>query len=346
MYNTFDFLSNIENNLKEEKSSKAIDITLDTLVKKSQQTLEQILDDPQISIQEKAEIALKIIQIAKSDTRETEAIEEREIISETNSLIETKPIKETFPLTVAEKQIVNNLALNNISAIKTKISSDLSQTEKKQNREFKGFQKELVSEVKTKFFPAEYLQIENFLEDKDYQQVLDTAFSKQAEFVNSKTVTNTANYRQSSILYATLFPELYYLVKKKITNTIPLVLKKLGHPKFEITRVEMQMTAHGDGCFYKVHTDAGSKKTETRELTYVYYFYQKPKQFSGGELKIYDTEMKNNSFKQKERSQTIEPLNNSIVFFNSRCKHEVLPISCDSEYFQYSRFTLNGWLRR
>ncbi|MEO1185168.1 MAG: 2OG-Fe(II) oxygenase, partial [Cyanobacteria bacterium J06636_27] len=117
-------------------------------------------------------------------------------------------------------------------------------------------------------------------------------------------------------------------------------------PEFSVSHVEMQMTAHNDGAFYKAHTDAGSEKTKTRELTYVYYFYQEPKQFSGGELKIYDTEVQGKKVIQKENSQVIEPRNNSIVFFNSRCKHEVLPISCSSNEFKASRFTLNGWLRR
>ncbi|MEO1802338.1 MAG: 2OG-Fe(II) oxygenase, partial [Cyanobacteria bacterium J06629_2] len=116
--------------------------------------------------------------------------------------------------------------------------------------------------------------------------------------------------------------------------------------EFFISHVEMQMTAHNDGCFYKVHSDAGSAKTQTRELTYVYYFYKEPKAFTGGELKIYDTQMVGEKFIQRDNSKIVEPRNNSIVFFNSRCKHEVLPIACPSRQFDDSRFTLNGWLRR
>ena len=202
------------------------------------------------------------------------------------------------------------------------------------------------SQTQSQLFPATYLQIDNFLPEEEYQQVLETAFNKQSEFQDSRTVTNTENYRQSLILAGKEFSEVYYLVKRKLLEKFPSLINKLKHPEFSVSHVEMQMTAHNDGAFYKAHTDAGSEKTKTRELTYVYYFYQEPKQFSGGELKIYDTEMQGKKIIQKENSQVIEPRNNSIVFFNSRCKHEVLPISCSSNEFKASRFTLNGWLRR
>ena len=289
----------IQNNIS--KSQKVNANALDSLVTKSQQTLEQILDDKTVSASVRAEIALKILQIANNSTSIVPTI--------------TTETTQNFPLSVVREPV--NEATSKV-----------------------------VDKQPEQLFLAKCVQIDNFLKPEEYQQALDVAFGKQAEFVDSRTVTNAANYRSSSILYATLFPELYYLVKNKILAALPLVLENLNYPEFAVSRVEMQMTAHNDGCFYKVHTDAGSEKTKDRQLTYVYYFYQEPKQFTGGELKIYDTELQDNSFKQKARSQTVEPRNNRIVFFNSRCKHEVLPIICPSQNFQHSRFTLNGWLRK
>ncbi|MGD1920259.1 MAG: 2OG-Fe(II) oxygenase [Pleurocapsa sp.] len=202
------------------------------------------------------------------------------------------------------------------------------------------------SDLETKFFPAQYWQIDNFLPPQQYEQVLNTALSKQQEFKDSQTVNKKDRYRQSSVLPGKYFSEVYYSVKNKLLNTLPLVLDNLKHPEFFVSHVEMQMTAHNEGCFYKAHSDAGSAKTKTRELTYVYYFYQEPKPFTGGELKLYDTEMVGKKFMQQDNSKIVEPRNNSIVFFNSRCKHEVLPIECTSQQFENSRFTLNGWLRR
>jgi Rps23 Pro-64 3,4-dihydroxylase Tpa1-like proline 4-hydroxylase len=117
-------------------------------------------------------------------------------------------------------------------------------------------------------------------------------------------------------------------------------------PPFVVSQIEAQLTAHNDGQFYKVHNDNGSQDTATRELTYVYYFYQDPKPFTGGELVIYDSKVQNNYYVQAESYKMVEPRNNSIVFFLSRYMHEVLPIRCPSQEFVNSRFTINGWIRR
>ena len=74
----------------------------------------------------------------------------------------------------------------------------------------------------------------------------------------------------------------YSSFQSKILETLPEVLTKLKFRPFEISEIEVQLTAHNDGCYYKIHNDAGSEKTASREITYVYYFYQEPKAFSGG----------------------------------------------------------------
>jgi 6-pyruvoyl-tetrahydropterin synthase len=63
-------------------------------------------------------------------------------------------------------------------------------------------------------------------------------------------------------------------------------------------------------------------------------------------IRLYETELKAGSAISHNNYKTIEPRNNSIVFFDSRCKHEVMPVCCPSRQFEDGRFTLNGWLRR
>ncbi|NJR39336.1 MAG: proline hydroxylase [Leptolyngbyaceae cyanobacterium CSU_1_4] len=196
------------------------------------------------------------------------------------------------------------------------------------------------------FLPTQCFQLDNFLNPTDHAAALHTALSQEANFIRSTTTTAADNYRQSAILYATLYPDLYHLLSQKIMTLLPTILRQLKMPAFEISEVEMQMTAHNDGCFYKVHNDSGDVPTVTRQLTYVYYFCQEPQAFSGGELKIYDTELKNGGQKELEPCKIVTPRNNSIVFFDSRLMHEVLPVQCSSRAFSHSRFTLNGWLRR
>jgi Rps23 Pro-64 3,4-dihydroxylase Tpa1-like proline 4-hydroxylase len=191
---------------------------------------------------------------------------------------------------------------------------------------------------------SRYLQLENFLSSTEHQLLLEYVFDRQAEFVSTLTSTGAENYRKSVVLYT--FPEFAALIHQRIQAILPEVLAHLGLPAFPIGQIEAQLTAHNDGNFYKIHNDNGSPDTATRELTYVYYFHQEPKAFSGGELVIYDSQKQAQYYVAGETHHIIEPLNNSIVFFLSRYMHEVLPVRCPSQQFADSRFTINGWVRR
>lgn len=190
---------------------------------------------------------------------------------------------------------------------------------------------------------SEYLQLDQFLSSADHQRLLDYVQQRAADFEATATFTGAANYRESVVLYS--FPEFADLITQQIQEVIPDVLNKLNLPPFTVSQVEAQLTAHNHGQFYKIHNDNGSPDTATRVLTFVYYFYRDPKPFSGGELVIYDSQVQNNYYVQADTFRTVEPRNNSIVFFLSRYMHEVLPIHCPSQQFADSRFTINGWIR-
>ncbi|WP_392533211.1 2OG-Fe(II) oxygenase [Nostoc sp. C117] len=191
---------------------------------------------------------------------------------------------------------------------------------------------------------SDYIQIDNFLKPQEHKDLLKYVLEKESVFLPSNTSTKDINYRQSMVVYS--FPEFSELILKRIQAMIPDIISKLNLPSFSVSQIESQLTAHNDGNYYKIHNDNGSPDTATRELTYVYYFYQEPKSFSGGELLIYDSKIENNVYVNAETFKTIEPLNNSIVFFLSRYMHEVLPVNCPSQAFADSRFTINGWVRR
>ena len=213
---------------------------------------------------------------------------------------------------------------------------DLQQTDLQQPEEAKP--------QTTDVLVSEYVQINNFLTVEEKSRLLDYVFQQESAFVPTSTSTGDADYRRSMILYS--FPEFSQLIVNRIKAILPDVFRKLGSPPFPIAEIEAQLTSHNDGNYYKIHNDNGSPDTATREFTYVYYFYREPKPFSDGELLIYDSKIENNFYVQADSFQTVEPVNNSIVFFPSRYLHEVLPVNCPSKAFADSRFTINGWVRR
>ncbi|HEY9801211.1 MAG TPA: 2OG-Fe(II) oxygenase [Leptolyngbyaceae cyanobacterium] len=205
-------------------------------------------------------------------------------------------------------------------------------------------QVENIQPVATNVLDSHYIQIDNFLSSEEHERLIKYVIANKSAFTPTNTSTNDKNYRHSMVLYS--FPEFSELIVNKIQKMIPDIISKLDIPSFNISQIENQLTAHNDGNFYKIHNDNGSKETATRELTYVYYFYREPKKFSGGELVIYDSKVENNFYVSAESFKTVEPRNNSIVFFLSRYMHEVLRVNCPSKSFADSRFTVNGWVRR
>jgi Rps23 Pro-64 3,4-dihydroxylase Tpa1-like proline 4-hydroxylase len=191
---------------------------------------------------------------------------------------------------------------------------------------------------------SRYAQIDNFLTPAEKNKLIKYVLAKESEFVPTSTSTNADDYRRSMVLHS--FPEFSELMVNRIKAILPDVLGKLNLPSFPIGDIESQLTMHNHNNFYKLHNDSGSPDTATRFFTYVYYFNREPRAFSGGELQIYDSKIENNFYVAAETFRTVEPRNNSIVFFLSRYMHEVLPVSCPSKAFADSRFTINGWVRR
>ncbi|WP_330204433.1 2OG-Fe(II) oxygenase [Cyanobacterium sp. Dongsha4] len=193
------------------------------------------------------------------------------------------------------------------------------------------------------------VQVKNFLSETENQQLLNFIINNRTQF-QSATIhedyqnlgRKEENYRLSSVLFD--FPEFETMICDRISSILPDVIDKLGIPPFPVAHIEAQITAHNDQNYYKLHNDNGTPESKGRVITFVYYLYQLPKLFTGGELKIYNSTSPENL--KPDSIKTIEPINNSIVFFLSQYMHEVRPVNCPSQDFAHSRFTVNGWIWR
>ena len=135
-------------------------------------------------------------------------------------------------------------------------------------------------------------------------------------------------------------------LEARARETLPAMVQQLGATRFEPSKFELEMVAHGDGAFYAKHRDTNVFSSDPfangRIISAVYYFHRVPKSFSGGLLRIY-------SFagdKDTDAFVDIEPTNDTLVFFPSWFPHEVLPVACPSGLFEDSRFAINCWVRR
>ena len=155
------------------------------------------------------------------------------------------------------------------------------------------------------------------------------------------------SYRKSRVLYD--LGEYGTLIQDRLLAILPQVLRVFNREAFPLSHIDTQITASNDGDFFKVHRDNSSTEPldiPLRELSYVHYFHSEPKAFSGGQLRIYDSEDCEVQNSGKRRTKTIMPRQNTLVLFPSSYDHEVLPVTCPTRKFVNSRFTVNGWLIR
>jgi SM-20-related protein len=199
--------------------------------------------------------------------------------------------------------------------------------------------------------PAQSVVLDEFLAPQELEELMRFTVEHEPEFSASLVVTPSAesgvvNYehRRSRVLMDLAQHEDVML--RRIKSVLPMVLDKLGMEEFAISGVEAQVTASNDGDFFHFHSDNGSERVRSRHLTFVYFFHREPRQFEGGELRIHDAHLQEGVYVSDDSYQAIVPRQNQIVFFPCELLHEITPVTCASQRFADSRFTLNGWLRR
>jgi Rps23 Pro-64 3,4-dihydroxylase Tpa1-like proline 4-hydroxylase len=134
------------------------------------------------------------------------------------------------------------------------------------------------------------------------------------------------------------------MFQKALMEHLEPALKRLHHPGFPVGRIEMQITASGDGDYFRLHRDSDTK--DTREISFAYYFHREPRRFSGGELRLYESKLIHGQLVPSDHPQTLSPRQDMLLLFPSRNDHEVLPVRVPSKAFADSRFTINGWIHR
>jgi SM-20-related protein len=208
-----------------------------------------------------------------------------------------------------------------------------------------------LQQVEKKIIESKIVIIDNVFSPTELEAIIYLAEKWQHRFKESQTGddnTSTLDKKKRDSLVLFEFEPTYSFFKLNLLK-YKTTLKEQFNYTIDLNKgYESQMTAHNDGHFYTAHTDFLSNtgtRVSDRQLTFVYYFHKEPKGFSGGELFLWDHYDDNVEPKLRApQGKLIEPKNNRIVFFDSTLWHEVRPITCPSNEFSDSRFTINGWL--
>jgi Rps23 Pro-64 3,4-dihydroxylase Tpa1-like proline 4-hydroxylase len=191
-----------------------------------------------------------------------------------------------------------------------------------------------------------YSLYRNFLDEEMVSNLLEYAVEHETEFENTMIGSGTVDtsFRVSRRLRD--FGPLKQEIQSKILNLSTSLIAELRASPFVPSKVEVELVAHGDGAFFKRHIDfmmgRGAEENSQRLVSGVYYFYKRPKGFSGGELRLYA----HGTTESDARFVDLEPEWNTLIVFPSWALHEVRPVTCPSSSFIDSRFAINCWLHR
>jgi SM-20-related protein len=201
---------------------------------------------------------------------------------------------------------------------------------------------------------AQCVVLDEFLAPQELDELVGYALQHEAEFQSSEVISPSGepgvidyNHRRSRVLMD--LGKHQEVILERIQCVLPKVLDRLGIEEFPVRHVEAQITASNEGDFFGAHSDDAQEMIASRRITFVYFFHREPRQFEGGELRLYDSlgnGEPHDSSNQTGGYQSIVPQPNQIVFFPCSLLHEITPIDCPSRVFADSRFTLNGWLHK
>ena len=195
-------------------------------------------------------------------------------------------------------------------------------------------------------FPVKsYVLMKGFLTGDEHDQILKRVLSREADFIKTTVEFGIEDYRNS--VFIADDEVICSILRSKIIPMLPGIASELGLKvsASSISSVDCQITAHKDGGFYRAHLDSGTEATASRVISYVYYFRARPNAFFGGELKLYDPSVEDSVDTTGFHFELIPPEDNSIIFFRSDVRHEVLPTNVSTGEFSDLRFTVNGWVR-
>ncbi|MFI8365557.1 2OG-Fe(II) oxygenase [Streptomyces sp. NPDC085612] len=191
--------------------------------------------------------------------------------------------------------------------------------------------------------PAPVCRFENFLGADRAAALLEYATAREEEFTAGTVLDPLTGQVSRKGRDSLVLPVTSEVFSAHLADCLPLVQEVLGH-RAALTRSLTVLTAHGEGGHFGIHTDASRVRDVSTAVSAVYYLHRTPRGFGGGQLRLYDTVVRDGRARPAESYRTVEPDHDTIAFFPAGAFHEVVPSTCPSGRFADHRFTLTTWI--
>ena len=192
-------------------------------------------------------------------------------------------------------------------------------------------------------WPAPFVRVRSFLPPDEHAALLALFLAGRERFVSPARIGPgyvDDDVRRALVPDGRTLDEVRPGFEPRLRKLVEDTLPRLGMGSLGAYRVEVQMSAYPAGGFYRAHSDETGgepNEPEVRRINCLYYLHRQPRPFTGGDLLLHDGEVANTFTR-------IEPRDNSIVLFPSRCVHEVTLVECDPGDFGAGRFTVSSYV--
>jgi SM-20-related protein len=204
--------------------------------------------------------------------------------------------------------------------------------------------------------PYFHLVINNFFPTQINKRILKEAISLEGKFTQATTGNSNIkpDYRSNKVCY---YDEMYSTDRSKSMLLTQLESKFVQDGQFRgllstspppigdflmTNKHETQVSRYGEKEYYEWHVDRFANMD--RHLTLIYYFFEEPQKFTGGELEITDSPAHDEIlFEKSPNIKTIIPKNNMAIIIGADKLHRVLPVKSPKE-FGLGRFSVNCWI--
>lgn len=191
-----------------------------------------------------------------------------------------------------------------------------------------------------------YMILKDFLHEGLASEILSYAIQNEGKYIDSMVYDKGEAVVSASRISKTFqdLGEYEPVIREHILAKLPEINEALKIAAFEVSEVEIQLAAHGDGALFTTHIDTmvHERKQRPRVISAVYYMHTTPKQFSGGDLRMHPLPVGD----EPAEPVDVSPDHNTLLVFPSFAPHEVLPVHAPGVPFGGWRFAVNCWIHR
>lgn len=191
-------------------------------------------------------------------------------------------------------------------------------------------------------YPVPFVIKNNYLSDDELSMLCDYVSAEAWESCEPSKVGKGKHDNTLRRSFDLAMPDwLKKKMRQEIVDYLPELTCALNVAGEKFDRIDLSLRSYGDGHFFGIHTD--KRPNIQRLLSLTYFFFIEPKNFTGGDLLIFDTDVGQSEGRSFSECFTrLQATQNSLVVFPSASYHAVSTVNAEAGNTAHYRYAVNG----